>query len=378
MNLSVNDLSYWERKMFFNSIDFLVVGAGIVGISCAFHLKELHPTSKVLIIDKGILPFSATSKNAGFACFGSPSEILSDLRTTESLKVWETVDKRWQGLQALQHWINNKEIDLQVNGSWDLIQNSLKSTEILDNLTFLNGEIQKITGEKNVYSEDKESINRFGFQKLDSMFNNKLEGQIDTAKLNIALLKKAAEKEITILRGIELLSYQTDYDVVKLETNLGQIQCSNLVLCTNGFSASILTEINIEPARAQVLITKPIENLKIKGTFHYDEGYFYFRNIDNRLLIGGGRNYNFQQENSAEITVTEDIQNAIENVLSTIVLPNTSYEIDHRWAGIMGVGNDKSPIIKRLNKRVCAGVRMGGMGIAIGTLVGKELAELHS
>ena len=28
----------------------------------------------------------------------------------------------------------------------------------------------------------------------------------------------------------------------------------------------------------------------LKGAFHYDEGYVYFRNIDNRVLLGGGRN----------------------------------------------------------------------------------------
>ena len=41
----------------------------------------------------------------------------------------------------------------------------------------------------------------------------------------------------------------------------------------------------------------------------------------------------------------------------------------------MGVGSEKKPIIeKKLNYVV--GVRMGGMGIAIGATVGKKLADL--
>jgi glycine/D-amino acid oxidase-like deaminating enzyme len=371
-------LSFWEKKWLTDEIDFLIVGAGIVGISCAFHLKKAHPKSKVLIIDKGALPFSATSKNAGFACFGSPSEILSDLKTSETSTVWSTLDKRWRGLKALENWLGKEAIDLQINGSWDLMNNTLKSAEIRDNLSNLNLEIEEITGVKNVYSEDKEAISQFGFQKLDSTFKNKLEGQIDTSSLNSVLHKKAAESNIHILRGVDVLSFQTNPDGVTIETNLGQLKCANLVFCTNGFSHSILPELNVQPARAQILITKPIEKLRIKGTFHFDEGYFYFRNFDNRLLIGGGRNHNFQQENTSEIALSDDIQNSIEQLLKTVILPDTFYEIDHRWAGIMGVGNEKNPIVKRINNRVCAGVRMGGMGVAIGTLIGKELAELHS
>jgi gamma-glutamylputrescine oxidase len=378
MNISIKDLSYWERKMLIDSIDFLVVGAGIVGISCAYHLKIKYPKAKIMIIDKGLLPLSASSKNAGFACFGSPSEIISDLKTMNSESVWETVKKRWDGLTALSNWLGNETIALETNGSWDLTQTREKSTEIRDNITALNIELEKVIGIKNVYSEDKESLSKFGFERLDSMFKNKLEGQLDTAKLNLALIKKAAEKDIVILRGIEVHNYVSEANSVKLDTNIGQLTCSNLILCTNGFTSDITTDLQVEPARAQVLITNEIKNLKVRGTFHFDEGYFYFRNIDGRLLIGGGRNHNFSQENTNTIETTLDIQSVIEDVLKKIILPKTDYKIEHRWAGIMGVGKGKSPIIKRLDSRVCAGVRMGGMGIAIGTLVGQELVQLHS
>ena len=42
----------------------------------------------------------------------------------------------------------------------------------------------------------------------------------------------------------------------------------------------------------------------------------------------------------------------------------------------MGIGNTKKPIVKELSDNVICGVRLGGMGIAIGSLVGKNLADL--
>ena len=133
-----------------------------------------------------------------------------------------------------------------------------------------------------------------------------------------------------------------------------------------------------KPARAQVLITKPIPDLHIQGTFHLDEGYYYFRNIHNRILFGGGRNLDFTAEETTTFGQTEVIQNKLEELLSTVILPNKEFEIDHRWSGIMGVGHQKKAIVQPINDRVFCGVRLGGMGVAIGPLVGKELAKLAS
>jgi len=47
-----------------------------------------------------------------------------------------------------------------------------------------------------------------------------------------------------------------------------------------------------------------------------------------------------------------------------------------RWAGIMGVGDTKTTIVKQHTQNIYIAVRMGGMGVAIGSLIGKEIAEI--
>ena len=44
----------------------------------------------------------------------------------------------------------------------------------------------------------------------------------------------------------------------------------------------------------------------------------------------------------------------------------------------MGIGDKKKPILKQLSNNVSCGVRLGGMGVAIGSSVGKDLADLVS
>lgn len=162
---------------------------------------------------------------------------------------------------------------------------------------------------------------------------------------------------------------------VEVVTNGITFKTNKLVFTTNGFAAQ-LTNNQVQPARAQVLITKPIPNLDLKGTFHVDEGYYYFRNINDRILLGGGRNLDFEGETTTSHDTTELIQNRLEELLKNVILPQTPFEIDHRWSGTMGIGAHKKPIVAQLSNHVYCGVRMGGMGVAIGSLIGQELADL--
>ena len=86
-------VSFWEQQSFYNNIDYAIVGSGIVGLSSAIELKNKYPNAKVVILEKGFLPSGASTKNAGFACFGSPTEILDDLSILSEQEVFEMVEK---------------------------------------------------------------------------------------------------------------------------------------------------------------------------------------------------------------------------------------------------------------------------------------------
>lgn len=378
MLLNIEQLSYWERKTYFEEVDFLIIGAGIVGFSTAIELKKKYPDAKILILERGYLPSGASSKNAGFACFGSVTELLDDLTKMDESNVWETVANRWNGLQNLKQLIGEDNLELESNGSWDLIMpdeiNSI--SEITSKLPYLNAKIEEITGEKNVYLEDKNCSSTFGFNGLQTSYFNRLEGQINTGKMITRFHQLAIEKGILCLFGISVEALQSNLYNVGLQTSVGYMKARNVLICTNGFAQQFLPNRDINPARAQVLVTTPIENLKVKGTFHYQQGYYYFRNVEDRILIGGGRNLDFYGETTTELETTSQITGALTDLLKNVILPNQQFSIEYNWSGIMGVGQTKAPIIEKIDERIAVGVRLGGMGVAIGSLVGKELSEL--
>ncbi|WP_449435744.1 NAD(P)/FAD-dependent oxidoreductase [Pedobacter steynii] len=148
------------------------------------------------------------------------------------------------------------------------------------------------------------------------------------------------------------------------------------MLCTNAFVKDLLPSLDVVPGRGQVIITKPIKDLKVKGTFHYNKGYYYFRNIDGRILLGGGRNLDFKTEETTEFGLTELVQNELKKLLSDVILPDTFYEIEQSWSGIMAFGSAIDPIIKEIKPNIFCAVRCNGMGIAMGTQTGEDAARL--
>ncbi len=366
--------SYWELKNWFTNVDYTIVGSGIVGLHCALYIRGRFPKSKILILEKGMLPQGASTKNAGFACFGSISEIIHDLKYHTEEEVIQLIQKRVSGLQLLRNRLGDAILDYKNYGGYELFlkENEAFYEECVQKIPFINSLLKPLL-KSNVFIKKQDNFN---FNLIvENLIYNPFEGQIDTGNMMQALLKEAIKNDILILNQQELLSYEDLNDKVEVQTNAISFITQKLLFATNGFAAT-LTKNELQPARAQVLITKPIQNLHITGTFHLDEGYYYFRNIGNRILFGGGRNLDFEGETTTELTQTKIIQDQLELLLKNVILPHTSFEIDHRWSGIMGVGNQKKPIVKQLSNNVYCGVRLGGMGVAIGSLVGKELAEL--
>lgn len=364
--------SYWELKEWFTNVDFTIVGSGIVGLNCALNLRRKYPKAKIIILEKGMLPQGASTKNAGFACFGSLSELIDDLKTHSEEEVFNLVEKRWNGLQLLRKNLGDKNIDFQQNKGYELFNDSVFYEECLIEKNKIN-QLLKPLFSSDVFTIDN---NFFEFQNIHQNYiTNQFEGQIDTGKMVTKLLQVIQQSDIKILNNITVKNFEEIGNKVAIQTNKISFSSNKLCIATNGFANQLLNE-NVQPARAQVLITKPIKNLHIKGTFHLDKGYYYFRNIDDRILFGGGRNLDFKAEETSEFGETIIIQNKLEEILKTTILPNTNFEIEHRWSGIMGVGSQKKAIVKQLSNNVFCGVRLGGMGIAIGSLVGKELADL--
>ncbi len=284
------NFSYWEESVFIKDIDFAIIGAGITGLSAAISLRKKEPKARIVILERAFLPTGASTRNAGFACFGSMTELLADLEVMGE-ETWALVENRWKGLQLLRNRVGDIGLDFKGYGGYELFLDGDESTfqHSMEHLSTVNNQLQKIIGIPNVFQENKTFFG--GMKGVMQMIFNQAEGQINPAKMIESLLKIVEEKKNSIFWGANVTNWKSGSNGVEIELNNRRVlKVKNMIVAVNGFAQKLLPELKLNPARNLVMVTSPIKNLALKGTFHYNEGYYYFRNIENRLLLGGGRN----------------------------------------------------------------------------------------
>ena len=373
------NLSFWEKETFFKDIDYAVVGSGIVGLNAAITLKEKYPRRKVVIFERGVLPIGASTRNAGFACFGSLTELIDDLKQHSEDEVLTLVEKRWRGLERLRERCGDAALNYKPFGGMEIFREEEKAIhqECIEKMPWFNDRIQKITNNSETYLKADNRLSQYRFADVENLILNQEEGQIHTGRMMQRLLQIAQDLGVLIFNGIEIREVsETQNSPLLITEDNWEINVGKALIAINGFAKKLLSELQLVPARNQVIITNPIENLPFSGCFHYDCGYFYFRNVGKRVLLGGGRNLAKKAEETTNFGQTELIQNALQKLLKEVILPNTPFEIEHKWSGILGVGDSKNPIIKKISDNIAVSVRLGGMGVAMGSLIGEEGANL--
>jgi len=389
-------ISVWEQSTYFAPKDLVIVGCGFVGLWTAYEAIHQNPKLNITILERGTIPSGASTRNAGFSCFGSVSELMSDIQLMGEATMLETVKMRYDGLQRIQEVFKAKEIDYNQWGGYELFEGKKGArndesgmydiSKLESNIAYLNKILAPAlkTPKKNgkylpIYTNASKDIKKLGFQGIEALAFNQLEGQLNSAKLVLALQKAVQAKGVQILFNTEVKKFKSHKKGVTITTNLEAVlETKQFLVCTNGFAKQLIPSLDVVPARGQVFVTEPIKNLKFKGCFHFDEGYYYFRNLGNRLLLGGARNADFKNEKTYSLETSATIQKVLEDFMMQRILPKGSKKpkIELRWSGTMGMGSIKKPIIEQLQPNVYCAVRMSGMGVAIAPIVAKKALKL--
>jgi gamma-glutamylputrescine oxidase len=376
-------ISFWDEQSQLNQ-DYIVIGAGIIGLATAVFLKEAQPQSSVLVLERGVLPSGASTRNAGFTCFGSLTEILNDMAVVGADKAIAQVKDRWEGLKLLRSVLGDDAIGFNQTGNYELI-----SEELIPQLQYL----EKINTllypifDANVFIRMDERIDAFGFSKnyVHALVLNQFEGQLDSGKMMSALQHKAQSLGVVIRYGSEAERPRTvagglEVPVLNNQGKTILFRAKAVAICINGYTHNLLPEFNIKPGRGQIIVTAPFEKpLPFNAPFHMGKGFWYFRTLPgNRILLGGGRNLNVAQETTTELNTTPDIIGPLKEILKQVIVPGQDPQIDYSWAGLMGFSPDHLPRVEVVpgQAQLVIGFGCNGMGVARGFHTGQKTAEI--
>lgn len=374
----LSNISVWENETYFAPQNIVIIGGGLMGLWTAITLKEQKPNLSITVVERNVTPLGASTRNAGFACFGSPTELLHDAKTLGESAMLQIVEKRYKGIEKIKKYFGNV-IDFDSCGGYEcLTEKQLPVNEINDALAYLNKLLADITNTYHTFKRNDAALSALGLQNFDALVENKWEGGLHSGKLVQALQNKAACLGVNCLYGITVTHCYRQNVYVTIETQQSIVLKANtVILCTNAFSNAINlgTTLPLKPGRGQILLTSPIPNLPLHGTFHYDAGFYYWRNLGNRILIGGGRNSFFEQETTTDIAVTENVQTVLENFLKTHLNPSIQYTVEKRWSGIMAFTDNHLPYVHFAAPNILNAIACNGMGVALTPIIAEEIAQ---
>ena len=203
-------ISFWEKKELL-TYDLVVLGGGITGMFCALSYRKSCPKARIAILERGLFSSGASTKNAGFACFGSLTELIEDIEKMNENDVYEIIQMRLEGLSLLRKTLGDYNLDIKFNGGFELFFN--KNSEILDKMDYVNSFLKPIFS-KQVFKFNNSKIKEFGFDsnKVKFMVENMLEGQINTGKMMRNLRAKINKGNIDFFSNTTLEKFEIQKD----------------------------------------------------------------------------------------------------------------------------------------------------------------------
>lgn len=359
--------SYWEEALYYQNYDLIVVGAGLTGLSTAYFAKKENPDARIMILERGVFPIGASTRNAGFACIGTIGEHLADLEIDTEERLKERIKARYEGLQLLKTTLGEETIDYDPCGGWEIFTDTGKFETAQLNVVRFNALMEEVISEKEVYQIGE-------FEGYQAIFN-RVEGSLHPGKMIKRLVQLNSDAGNEIRWQTEVTN--VDFDEGIIDTKNGQkIAADKVILATNGFTSRLSSKDQIKPGRGYVFITNPIPDFKWKSTFHFNKGYVYFRNLgEDRLLIGGGRNVDYDAETTDEFGINNLIKNYLINFVGSIIRLPDGWDIEQEWTGIMGFTESKSPSLEKIGDKAWQVAGLSGMGVALGMALGKKTVD---
>ena len=375
---------YWETEHLLRPADITVVGAGIVGMSTALQVKRARPEALVRLLERDPLSSGGTTRNAGFACFGSAGEWLDDLDAVGPHALQGLIRMRAEGLAELIRLLGTEALGLRWTGGWELLNPSEEDARLFDRINTQWKTLQDLAGDP-LHAALGHLPSR-GFRARAAMGPQSgggprccprdsppLGGMIHTGQMVAAFHRALDDAGVQRLHGVEVkgVSFPKGWT---LNTNVGDLESQRIGLCTNGLAVHLIGGLDVKPVPNRVLVLRVAPGALPEGTYHTDRGYLYMRTLDDRhVLFGGGRHWGFElplppaRDEAAEAQWDDRLLAASRQWIQ-------SKAVTHRWTGWLGVGPDRRPLIGESQPGLHHAVRMGGMGVAIGARVGRELA----
>lgn len=349
-------------------VDFLVVGAGLVGCTAAYFAAQAG--RQVVITEMRDVALGASSRNAGFMITGLDTYYHHSIARYGMDVTREMWDLSYVTHRHWRQFASTGKVRMEQCGSMLLAETEDEARDLEQAARALEAD-----GREFEYL----SHDPLG-RGYCAAIRQPQDGAVQPYELVRAIYEQSGAE---LVNNNELYRIEQDTaELVTVYTHQFVFKARYVLLCTNAYSVHIAPYFvgKVIPTRAQCIATAPLKNGPLLNTCGYsDYGFMYYRDtFDGRLLIGGGRKQNKMLEHdTTDDRITEPVQRTLEQYLRTR-FPDVDEPIERRWAGIMGFSVDGLPLVGRLpgKPRVGFAVAFTGHGLALGAGTAERAVEM--
>ena len=354
-------VSHWQRAdQQERDVDFLVVGAGLVGSAAAYFARQVHGR-EVLVTDARGVGMGASGRNAGFMISGLDTyyhRAIEQYGHAVAREVWALSDR------SIAHWrefINRSPFPVPLDNGGSML------------LAETRQEAQELELAARALNADKIAIEYYSADPLGRGFHAGIEQPLDAGVQPYLLAKSVlAQSGAEVITNNELYHIeQEDEGCARVYTRRFVYNARHVLLCTNAYSPLIDPWFagKVMPTRAQCLVTEPLDHVPLPYCGYSDYGYMYYRTtFDGRFLLGGGRqHYKEDESDTTEDRLNPKVHAFLDRYLARY-FPDVTAPVAHRWSGIMGFSADGLPLVGTLPGKSRVGFAVGftGHGLAMG------------
>ncbi len=362
-------VSHWQRAgQSKREVDFLVVGAGLVGGAAAHFARHAHDRD-VVVIDARDIAMGASSRNAGFMISGLDTYYHRAIEWFGHQVAREMWRMSHRSMAIWREFVATSPLEVPIDNGGSLL------------LAESREEAAELEETARALSADKIDMQYYSRDPLGRGYYAAIEQPADAGVQPYLLAKSVMQQSgAEVIANNELYHLEQDGDVVRVYTQKCQFEARYVMLCTNAYSPLIDPYFigKVVPTRAQCLVTEPLDHVPLPYCGYSDYGYMYYRStFDGRFLLGGGRKHFRDEENdTTEDRLNPAVQAYLDSYLAKY-FPDVTAPVAQRWSGIMGFSSDGLPLVGALPGRPRVGFAVGftGHGLALGAATAERAVD---
>ena len=355
-----------------SNADVVIVGAGYTGLSAALTL--LDSGLKVIIIDKEIAGFGASSRNGGITS-GKIKPSIRELKSKFGLDLSkQIVEEGDLARKDLYDFIEKEKIDcdLKINGMFvgATSKKGLVNQKKEADFNFKSIGIENKIIEKKDVPDFIESNKYVG-----GVFDDKI-GSIHPAKLVKSMIHLVHKKGGLIFDKTTFKKSERNGKKFNILTNKGLVKSNHLIIATNAYTDKNIPWLRkkLIPVISEMISTFEIGNNRVNSLMPklttFGEAlnlFYYFRpSPDGKRILIGGRRVRYNNENP-----TKKLKSGLLEIFPGL----NDIEISNHWYGFVTFPVDQIPKLV-MHEGIIYAAGYCGSGTVWSRWFGKKAAEI--